>query len=81
MLTTISGLNRTLRNVWSPKVVEQRAVYADLAKSRWTRDAAFLARRRRSLDATLSRFARVGSCFPWPGMDSRWKGTVFQRCE
>ncbi len=33
MLTNISGLNRTLRNALSPKAVEQRAVYADLARS------------------------------------------------
>ena len=33
MLTNISGQNRTRRAAVSPKVIEQRAVYADLAKS------------------------------------------------
>ncbi len=32
MLTNISGQNRTRREAVSPKVIEQRAVYADLAK-------------------------------------------------
>ncbi|OPZ24105.1 MAG: hypothetical protein BWZ02_02961 [Lentisphaerae bacterium ADurb.BinA184] len=32
MLTNLSGLNRTRRTAVSPKVLEQRAVYADLAK-------------------------------------------------
>lgn len=33
MLTNISGLNRTRRADVSPKVIEQRALYADLAKT------------------------------------------------
>ena len=33
MLANISGQNRTRRTAVSPKVIEQRAVYADLAKN------------------------------------------------
>ena len=32
MLTNLSGQNRTRRTAVSPKVIEQRAVYADLAR-------------------------------------------------